>query len=137
MKLVAMLPKSGDVYRRNTQLILINMEVWLGLLGLGVDVGEDDIFGCVVPEDDLAEEVPVGLFGVIPEQPSEVRIELEAIGVLAAEQVLISEDRGKGLQLNQFRSQGAVGGFDEAEVHGHEVGVGAVSGNPVELRDGM
>ena len=59
---VALFAEFGDVDGGDVELVLVDVEVGEGLLMVGVDLEEDYVFGVVVADDDLAEELPVGLF---------------------------------------------------------------------------
>ena len=67
----------------------------------------------------------------------QVGIEVEGLDVLVGEDVLIAEDGGEGLELDEFWAERAVGVPDEAEVDGHEVGDGVLVGDAVLLGDGL
>ena len=58
---VALLAEFGDVDGGDVEFVLVDVEVGEGLLVVGVDLEEDYIFGVVVADDDVAEELPVGL----------------------------------------------------------------------------
>ncbi len=55
----------------------------------------------------------------------------------AGEGVLIAEDGGEGLKFDELWTEGAVGIADEAEVYGHEVGLGVVVGHAVLRGDAL
>jgi hypothetical protein len=59
---VALLAEFGDVDCGDVKLVLVDVEVRKGLLIVGIDFEEDDVFGVVVSDDNLAEELPVGIF---------------------------------------------------------------------------
>ncbi len=97
---VALLVEVGDVDSGDVKFVFVDVEVGEGFLVIGVDLEEDYVFGVVVTDDDLAEELPVGFFVEISEVPGQVGVESIGFDVLASEDVLIAEDGGKGLELN-------------------------------------
>jgi hypothetical protein len=134
---IAAFDEGGDVDGGDAELVLIDVEVGEGLLVGGVDLEEDYVLGCVIVEDDLREELPVGLFVEATEVPGERGVEVVGFDVLAAEDVLIAEDGGEGLEFDELWTEGAVGVANEAEVHGHEVGLGVLVGHAVLRGDAL
>jgi len=128
---VALLAELGDVDGGDTELVFVDVEVGESLLVVGVDLEEDYVFGGVIAEDDLMEELPVSLLGVVAEMPLQAGIEAVGFDVLRGEEILVAEDGGEGLHLDELRLQGAVEVADEAEVDGHEVGDWIVVGNAI------
>jgi hypothetical protein len=133
---VALLAEFGDVDGGDVELVLVDVEVREGLLVVGVDLEEDYVFGVVVADDDFAEELPVGLLGKVAEILLQIGIEVEGFDVLACEDVLVAEDGGECLELDEFWAEGSVGVADQSEIDGHEVRMAILVGNAVWLGDG-
>jgi hypothetical protein len=97
---VALLAKVGDVDSGDVEFVLIDVEVGEGLLVGWVDFEEDYVFGVVVADDDLMEELPVGFLVETAEVPGQAGVKIVGFNVLAGEDVLIAEDGGEGLELD-------------------------------------
>jgi hypothetical protein len=97
---VALLAKGGDVDGGDVEFVLVDVEVGEGFLVIGVDLEENYVFGVVVGDDDVAEELPVGFLGETAEVPGQVGVEVVGFKVLAREDVLIAEDGGEGLKFD-------------------------------------
>jgi hypothetical protein len=68
---IALLAEFGDVDGGDVEPVLVDAEVGESLLVVRIDLEEDDVFGVVVADDDLAEELPVALLG----ETAEVRLQ--------------------------------------------------------------
>ena len=64
-KTVAPFLEFRDVYSGDVEFVFIDVEVWEGLLVSGIDFEENYIFGVMVADDDVAQEVPVGFLGYV------------------------------------------------------------------------
>jgi hypothetical protein len=62
---VALLAEFGDVYRGDVELVFVDVEIGQRFLVSGIDFEEDYVFGIVVADDDVAQDVPVGFFGYV------------------------------------------------------------------------
>ena len=133
---VALLAEFCDVDGGDVELVLVDVKVGEGFLVVGVDLEEDYVFGIVFADDDLAEELPVGLFGESAEMSLKGAIEVVGFDVLAGEEILITEDGGEGLELDQFWTERTVGVSHETEVDGHEVGLWIFVGDAEPIGDG-
>ena len=134
---VVLFAKFGDVDGGYAEFVFVDMEVGQGLLVVGFDLGEDYVFGIVVSDDYFAQECPIALLGVTAEMPFEIGLQAVGFDVLAGEEILVAEDGGEGLHLDQFRVERAVGVANEAEVDCHEVGDGVVVGDAILRGDGL
>jgi len=101
---VATLDEGCDVDGGDAESVFVDVEVGEGLLVRGVDLEEDYVLGGVVVEDDFTEKLPVGLLVEVAKMAGERGIEVVGFDVLAGEDVLITEDGGEGLELDELRA---------------------------------